>query len=73
MGTPNPQNRPFHVGYVDPIYYTHTVTDPTHLPNNSSIAARTSAQLRSRVLLVAMGRPKLATSTSENALSHCVC
>ena len=32
MGMPNPQNCPFCLGHVDPIYYTHAVADPTHHP-----------------------------------------
>ena len=32
MPMPNPQNCPFCLGHVDPIYYTHAVADPTHRP-----------------------------------------
>jgi len=30
-GDAKPTKSPFHWGHVDPIYYTHAVTDPTHL------------------------------------------
>ena len=56
MGMPN---HPFRLGHMDPIYYTHAVTDPTHLPNHSSIAACTSAQLRNKVPVGYSGMPQI--------------
>jgi len=60
MGTPNPQNCPFCLRHMDPIYYTHAVTDPTHLPpNDSSITARSSTQLYNKVSIGYNGTPKI--------------
>jgi len=56
---PNPTTAPSAWATWTPIYYTHTVTDPTHFPNDSSIAARTSAQLRNKFPIGYNGTPKI--------------
>ena len=59
MGMPNPQNHPFHLGYVNPIYYINAVTNPITSPNDSIIAERTSSQLRNKVPIGYNGMPQI--------------
>jgi len=63
MVTNNPKIHPFSLRHMDP-YLIHPTT-----PNDSSIAVRTSAQLRNKVTIGYSGTPQIHPKTAPSSLT----